>query len=125
MRSVRPIRSLRVELGPNSFIICTYAAQRCKSRSFCTYKTTSHLHIPNLLKAAYFQSLPQKTDLTPFRMCRSTNAGVGGIPMIDSKRVAPSGVSDPRFPPVTSYQSLDCPLVFFNHSRLKCTAILN
>src|SRR5271170_5739047 len=36
----------------------------CKSRSFCTYKTTSHLHIPQLLKVPQFQCFALKSLLT-------------------------------------------------------------
>src|SRR5271168_4765756 len=54
-------------------------ARACNSRSFCTYKTASHLHIPQLLKVPQFQCLAPKPSLTLF-VCADTQIGEGGLP---------------------------------------------
>src|SRR5271156_1271751 len=59
----RPIRGLRLSLTP--FGMCRSTRPASNSRSFCTCKTTSHLHIPHLLKVPQFQRFAQKPHLTP------------------------------------------------------------
>jgi len=129
--------------APKSFGIRTSAAPSSKPRSFCTYKTASYLHIPQLLKAVYFQVLTVKMSLTLLE-CADAKRGGRAAPMFDGKRAAPScpslarhsGVEgrlvSPRQSPaclpkpgvggsrVTSHSSL----AHFNHTRLKSTAIL-
>src|SRR5271156_3047124 len=51
----------------------------CKSRSFCTYKTASHLHIPQLLKVPQFQDFASKPSLTRL-VCADTQSGGEGAP---------------------------------------------
>src|SRR5271168_2829170 len=58
-------------------------ARACNSRSFCTYKTASHLHIPQLLKVPQFQCLAPKPSLTLF-VCADTQIGEGGPPLRSS-----------------------------------------
>src|SRR5271168_4081741 len=55
------------------------SARARKSRSFCTYKITSHLHIPHPLKVPQFQRLAPKSRLTPLA-CADTRMGGGGLP---------------------------------------------
>ena|SRR5208283_4233701 len=53
------------QTSANSLGMCRSTSPSSNSRSFCTYKFTSHLHIPNVLKVSYFQSLGRKSHLTP------------------------------------------------------------
>ena len=77
MHLTGPIRAPERSLTP--FGMCRSTHPPFNSRSFCTYKTTSHLHIPHLLKVPQFQRLAQKQYLTPLS-CADTRIGRGGTP---------------------------------------------
>src|SRR5271154_6620818 len=72
----RPIRGLRLSLTP--FGMCRSTRPASNSRSFCTCKTTSHLHIPHLLKVPQFQRFAQKPHLTPLVCADARTPGGGG-----------------------------------------------
>src|SRR5271154_2579532 len=57
-----PIRGRGLSLTP--FGMCRSTHPLSNSRSFCTYKTTSHLHIPQLLKVPQFQCFAPKSLVT-------------------------------------------------------------
>src|SRR5271170_2672518 len=84
MHLCRPIRGPRLSL--TSFGMCRSTRPSSNSRSFCTYKITSHLHIPQLLKVPQFQSLAPKSLLTPFVCADGRNRGGGG-PRSDASRL--------------------------------------
>src|SRR5271168_144660 len=67
----------------NSFAMCTYTPS-CwtgprNSFRFCTYKTASHLHIPQLLKVPQFQSFAPNPHVTLF-VCADPQMGEGVPP---------------------------------------------
>src|SRR5271170_5009887 len=77
MHLCRPIRGPRLSL--TSFGMCRSTRPSSNPRSFCTYKITSHLHIPQLLKVPQFQSLALKSLLTPFVCADARNRGEGAL----------------------------------------------
>src|SRR5271168_3983213 len=72
----RPIRGPRLSLTP--FGMCRSTPSPSNSRSFCRYKTPSHLHISQLLKVPQFQRFAQKSCLTPLTCADTQMRGWGG-----------------------------------------------
>src|SRR5271154_6164632 len=77
MRLSGPIRGRGLSLTP--FGMCRSTPSSSNSCSFCTYKITSHLHIPQLLKVPQFQRFAQESHLTSF-VCADARIGEGGPP---------------------------------------------
>ena|SRR5271154_479887 len=76
VRLCRPIRGPRLSLTP--FGMCRSTPSPSNSRSFCRYKTPSHLHISQLLKVPQFQRFAQKSCLTPLTCADTQMRGWGG-----------------------------------------------
>ena len=83
----RPTRS-RAAL--NSFGMYRSKLSRSNSRSFCTYKITSYLHILRALKVPCFQGLARFPCLTPASSAHPGNIG-GACPLKPSPRGAKEG----------------------------------
>src|SRR5271163_3597080 len=77
MHLCRPIRGPRPSLTTCG--MCRSAHHSRNSRSFCTYKIASHLHISQPLKVPQFQCFAPKSYLTSF-VCADARMGRGGPP---------------------------------------------
>src|SRR5271154_4389835 len=71
-----PIRGRGLSLTP--FGMCRSMHPPSNSRSFCTYKIASHLHIPQLLKVPQFQCFALKSHLTPLVCADARMRGAEG-----------------------------------------------
>src|SRR5271163_4624316 len=76
MHLCRPIRGPRLSLTTCG--MCRSAHDSRNSRSFCTCKITSLLHIPHALKVPQFQRFAQKSRLTPV-VCADTRTRGEGV----------------------------------------------
>src|SRR5271168_2782884 len=70
-----PIR--RRQLSLTSFGMCRSTPPPSNSRSFCIYKTPSHLHIPHLLEVPHFQPFAPKPHLTSVVCADTQRPGEG------------------------------------------------
>src|SRR5271155_5454002 len=60
-----------------SFGMCRSTPPPSNSRSFCIYKTPSHLHIPHLLEVPHFQPFAPKPHLTSVVCADTQRPGEG------------------------------------------------
>src|SRR5271168_1418937 len=87
MHLCRPIRGPRLSLTTCG--MCRSTPSPSKSRSFCTCKITSYLHIPHPLKVPQFQRFAQKQNLTPLA-CADTQMRGEGVSLLKHQCETPS-----------------------------------
>src|SRR5271155_5829847 len=110
VRLCRPIRGPRLSLTP--FGMCRSTPSPSNSRSFCRYKTPSHLHISQLLKVPQFQRFAQKSCLTPLTCADTQMRGWGGASLY------PASLQIPPLQKLQCFQS-------FTHSQFPCPFVFS